>query len=415
MSGRPAHVSGDGARAESLRVMLFTDTLADVNGVSRFIVNMGDAAAAAGRSLVLATSTRLRAPERAHIRNFAPLFARAMPGYGELEVAAPPVRAMVRAARAFAPDVVHISTPGPVGAVGLLAARLLKRPVAGVYHTDFPAYIEHLFAEATYTGLSRAYMRWFYRRFALVFSRSEGYLASLEALGLPRARLARLTPGIALDAFGPERREQGFWRGIGAREESIKVLYVGRVSVEKNLPLLVRAWPLVRERARRAGRDVELIVVGDGPFRAEMERLLRAQDALFLGFRHGEELATIYASSDVFVFPSLTDTLGQVVIESQASGLPVLVSDQGGPREVVESGVTGSVLPGREVGAWVEALVRLVVDDALRTRMGRSALEHSRRYSIGATFEDFWSRHAAVAAGGVRGMEGSASAVWGAG
>lgn len=397
MSGRPARVNGDGLRADSLRIMLFTDTLADVNGVSRFIVNMGDAAAAAGRALVLATSTRLRAPERAHIWNFAPLFARAMPGYGELEVAAPPVRAMLRAAREFAPDVVHISTPGPVGAVGLLAARILKRPVAGVYHTDFPAYVEHLFAEATYTSLSRAYMQWFYRRFALVFSRSEEYMASLESLGMNRARLARLTPGIALDAFGPDRRDPGYWRGVGVREESTKALYVGRVSVEKNLPLLVQAWPRLRERARAAGRDVELIVVGDGPYRAEMERLLRAQGALFLGFRHGEELATIYASADLFVFPSLTDTLGQVVIESQASGLPVLVSDQGGPREVVVHGATGFVLPGEDAAAWTDALARLLMDDALRTQMGRRALEHSRRYSIGATFEDFWARHAVVA------------------
>src|SRR5690606_6677947 len=119
-----------------------------------------------------------------------------------------------------------------------------------------------------------------------------------------------------------------------------------RVSVEKNLPLLARAWPRARRLAAARGIEAELIVVGDGPHREEMAAALCGERAHFLGFRRGMELSRLYASSDLFIFPSVTDTLGQVVLEAQASGLSALVSDRGGPREVVADGVSGLVIPG---------------------------------------------------------------------
>lgn len=380
-----------------LRVCLFTDTLGDVNGVSRFIKNVAARAVATGRDLQVLTSTRFAVPLQPNIHNFVPRAARPMPGYQQLEVVLPPSLAMWRAVKQMRPDVIHISTPGPVGVVGNIAARLLGVPRVGVYHTDFPAYVEHLFADDAFTWVTRRSMRAFYAGFARVFARSEDYARPLEMIGVPRPRLSTLRAGIDLDAFGPQFRDEGIWSRCGVAADEVKVLYVGRVSVEKNLPMLTQVWERACARlAARSAARARLIIVGDGPYRAQMEREL--PEAVFLGFRHGAELAALYASADVFVFPSLTDTLGQVVMESQASGLPVLVSDQGGPKEVVGHERTGFVMPASDVDAWAVAIERLVCDRDARRAMGAAAHAAMQEYSIAASFEQYWRVHEECAA-----------------
>jgi glycosyltransferase involved in cell wall biosynthesis len=386
---------GKGGRI--VRVALFTDTLGDVNGVSRFIRDAAQRALEAGRDLRVYTSTRFPVPERPNLLNVPPVAAGRMPRYENLEVVIPPVRGLSRLVEAQGPDVVHVSTPGPVGLVGRRWALRRGVPLLGVYHTDFPAYVERLFEDATLTWVSSAYMRWFYGPFRAVFTRSRGYAGALAGLGIPRDRVVELEPGIDTAAFHPRHRDAGVWarRGWG-RPGSVKVLSVGRVSVEKNLPMLADAWRGARPRLRAAGIDAELIVVGDGPYRERMERELGGMDARFLGFRHGAELSALYASSDLFVFPSATDTLGQVVMEAQASGLPVLVSDRGGPKEVMRDGTTGLVLPV-SAGRWSEAVHDLVLDPARRGRMGRAAHEWMRPRSFAASFDQFWREHGEAA------------------
>ncbi len=385
-----------------MRVCLFTDTLGDVNGVCRFIQNVAEQARLTGRELHVLTSTRFRVPLHENLHNLPPLAATRMPRYENLELALPPARRLLRLARSLRPDVIHVSTPGPVGLLGLLAARRARIPVLGVYHTDFPGYLSHLFDEPAIPWAAAWYMKRFYSRFRAIFTRSDDYVESLVRMGIPRDRLVRLRPGIDIGAFHPRFREESVWRAISAPPPPgaapvVRVLYVGRVSVEKNLPLLVTVWKAARPRLGAAGVNPELIVVGDGPYRAAMQRALRDDDARFLGFRHGEELSRLYASSDLFVFPSTTDTLGQVVMESQASGLPVIVSDQGGPKEVVADGLTGFVLPALDTEAWVDRLVLLARDADRRSRMGAAAHAAMQAYSIRASFEHFWEVHARAA------------------
>lgn len=395
MVGRPA--------SQSTRVALFTDTLGDVNGVSRFIRNVAACASATGRTLTVFTSTRFETPIAPNIRNVAPLFAARMPGYAQLEWALPPAATLLREARAFRPDVIHVSTPGPVGCVGWLAARLMRVPLAGVYHTDFPAYIDHLFRDPSYTAATAWFMRRFYRPFSCLFTRSEEYTQSLVGLGVARDRVVRLRAGIDTDAFHVRHRCPDVWDGLrdvdgqSMTSRSLKALYIGRVSVEKNLPMLARVWQRVSDRWNGA-RALELVVVGDGPYRREMQAALagRRAPARFLGFRHGEELASIYASADLFVFPSLTDTLGQVVMEAQSSGLPVIVSNVGGPKEVVEEGRTGFVVNANDESAWAERILALASDEEARVRLGRAAHEHMRAQSIEQSFEHYWAEHERV-------------------
>jgi glycosyltransferase involved in cell wall biosynthesis len=375
-----------------VRVLLFTDTLADVNGVSRFIRNAAAQALSAGRDLTVFTSTNFDCPVAPNIRNFKPLAATSMPGYPNLELVLPPFLKMLRAARELRPDVIHISTPGPVGCVGRLAARSLSVPILGVYHTDFPAYIERLFDNELFTTISRGAMSLFYRRFATIFTRSQDYADSVARLGIPRERIVPLRPGIMTEQFHPRVRDASIWPGYGCEADALRFLYVGRVSVEKNLPLLVKVWKVVDAGLRARNIAAELVIVGDGPYRAEMEEALAGARARFLGFRYAEELSRMYASADVFLFPSTTDTLGQVVMEAQASGLPVLVTDQGGPKEVVEHGRTGFILPA-DPAAWIDHILRLAADSALRAVMSAAAHAHMQPYSMAASFDHFWSVH----------------------
>ncbi len=378
-----------------MRISLFTDTLGDINGVSRFITNVAEQALATGRDLEVITSTKMEVPKLPNIHNFAPAFAMKMPKYDNLDAVLPPLVPMLRHLDRHQPDCIHISTPGPVGMVGFVAAKMLRIPVLGVYHTDFPAYIDHMFEDHALTTLCEGYMRFFYSPFSAVFTRSDDYIATLTSLGLPEGQTVSLMPGFDNEVFHVRNRDEGIWQKLGSKvnPSAVKVLYVGRVSVEKNLPLLTKVWKRASEKLRKTGHTAELVVVGDGPYRETMERELKDSGIHFLGFRHGDELTTLYASSDLFVFPSVTDTLGQVVMESQGSGLPVLVTDQGGPKEVVLDQETGFVLSADEIEPWVDRVVELVSDHSLRERMGKAAHESMQTYSIRHSFEHFWDVH----------------------
>jgi glycosyltransferase involved in cell wall biosynthesis len=390
--------------AERTRVVLFTDTLGDVNGVSRFIRTIAEVALREGVDLHVITSTRFECPLAPNVHNIRPRYARPMPGYSTLDVVWPDTRAMMALAERLQPTVVHVSTPGSVGSVGRKFAIKRGLPLVGTYHTDFPAYVEHLFDDAVLTWMTRKAMRRFYAPFAAVFTRSVEYERSLREIGIDAERVRRLIPGIDLAAFDASLRDEhgDVWASMpGARRTSRKVLYVGRLSVEKNLPWLVEVWKRTRVQLVQAGVDAQLIIVGDGPYRVRMEAALSGEDAVFAGFRHGRELAAIYASSDVFVFPSMTDTLGQVVMEAQCSGLPVIVTDRGGPKEVVDEGVTGWVLPvnlgDRPFEKWSDAILWLLRDDMTRRAMSAAGRTKVTTMSIERSFQDFWNVHERVA------------------
>lgn len=326
-----------------------------------------------------------------------------MPGYPELDLVWPNRSSLWAAADRARPDVVHVSTPGPVGSCGRVWALRRGVPLVGTYHTDFPAYVDHLFDDRLLTWVCTLAMRGFYQPFARVFTRSREYVPALERLGVESGRIERLAPGIDVGAFGRRNRDAAgsIWGRVpGVRCESVKAIYVGRVSVEKNLKWLSGVWPAVWRSCAARGFNAQLVVVGDGPHRPDMERQLRGRGAAFAGVRHGAELAAMYASSDVFVFPSTTDTLGQVVMEAQASGLPAVVSDRGGPAEMVEDGVTGLVLPVEPAGVaharWVEALTGLLTDPARSRRMGEAASAKIAPMSIERSFEHFWDVHERV-------------------
>lgn len=376
-----------------IRVKLFTDTLGDVNGVTRFIRTMAEKSREHGHDFEVLTSTNMPMPVGENLRNFAPLFASKMPKYENLEMVLPPVLEMLRHIDREQPDVIHISTPGPVGLVGLIAAKMVRVPIVGVYHTDFPAYVDRLFEDHILTEVATGAMRRFYRRFATVLTRSKDYVPIVSELGVPKNRVSALKAGCDTALFNPARRDDTVWNEFGLPGDSVKAVFCGRVSVEKNLPVLVRVWQRAHERLERMGIDARLVVVGDGPYRKDMAKQLRRHGGVFTGFRHGTQLSAMYASADLFCFPSETDTLGQAVMEAQSSGLPAIVSTLGGPKEVVEHGLTGFAIDAEDQQAWEDAIVDMLSDPARRREMGAAGVERMQHFSVDAMFHDFWRTH----------------------
>jgi glycosyltransferase involved in cell wall biosynthesis len=389
ITGRPVR-----ADAGSMRVGLFTDTLDEVNGVARFLRDMGARAAGAGRQLVIHTCTHNPSVQTPGRKNFVPLLSRPMPYYPELRLNLPPVLEVLEWADRQQFDAVHVSTPGPMGLCGWLAAKMLRVPLLGTYHTDFPAYVDHLTRDHRVTNGAVTYMKWLYGQMRGVFARSNAYRFSLRDLGVADEKTATLPAGVDTAKFHPGRRDDTVWKRLGVREP-LRLLYCGRVSVEKNLPMLAEAFA----RLCAARSDVALVVAGDGPYLPEMRTRLAASPAYFVGYQQDESLAPLYASADLFVFPSRTDTLGQAVMEAPVSGLPALVSNEGGPKEVVADGASGLVLPGNDVGRWVQAMHELLGDAPRRQRMARAAAQRAERFSLSRTFDTFWSAHAAAIAG----------------
>ena len=389
ITGRPVRPDG-----QAIRVGVFTDTLDEVNGVARFLRDMGGRATRAGRQLTVHTCTDSPVIDEPYRRNFAPLLSRPMPYYPELKLNLPPVLEVLEWADRQQFDAIHVSTPGPMGLCGWMAAKMLRVPMLATYHTDFPAYVDHLARDHRVTNGAITYMKWLYAQAHSVFARSNAYRFSLRDLGVADGRMATLPAGADTDKFNPSRRDHGLWTRLGVREP-LRLLYCGRVSVEKNLPLLAEFFANVAATRR----DICLIVAGDGPYVAEMKSRLAGRPAYFLGYQDDRRLPALYASADLFVFPSRTDTLGQAVMEAQVSGLPALVSHEGGPKEVVADGSTGLVLPGTDAARWAAAACELLDDEPRRRSMSRAAAARAERFSLARTFDAFWSAHTAAVAG----------------
>jgi glycosyltransferase involved in cell wall biosynthesis/predicted metal-dependent phosphoesterase TrpH len=389
ITGRPVR-----ADPAAMYVGLFTDTLDEVNGVARFVRDMAARAAASGKRLTVHTCSDNPTVEVPGRRNFTPLLSRPLPFYSELRLNLPPLLEVLEWADRQQFDAIHVSTPGPMGLCGWLAAKMLRVPLLGTYHTDFPAYVDHLSRDHRITNGAVTYMKWLYGQMQSVFARSNAYRFSLRDLGVPDGITSTLPAGVDAEKFSPTRRDPGLWEQLGVTEP-LRLLYCGRVSVEKNLPLLADAFA----RLCAGRRDAALVVAGDGPYLSELRAKLAGLPAYFLGYQDDRRLPGLYASSDLLVFPSRTDTLGQVVMEAQASGLPAIVSPEGGPKECVAEGLTGQVLPGTDAGRWAAAIDDLLNDAPGRQRMGRAAAQRAERFSLSRTFEAFWTAHATAVAG----------------
>jgi glycosyltransferase involved in cell wall biosynthesis len=316
--------------------------------------------------------------------NFKPLGFFALPEYETQQLAFPPfLEVLEHIERSNAYEVI-ISTPGPLGLAGLLAARLLGLRTSGIYHTDFPQYVRCLTKDEMLEQATWRYMQWFYGGMDTIYVPSECYRRQLTDNGFDPAKLRVLPRGVDLEQFTPAKRDPAFWGRFGLNG-NLKLLYVGRISREKNLQMLVEAFRFVRTSTP----NVDLVIVGDGPEREALEAQSIGGNIAFTGFLHGDDLARAYASADLFVFPSATDTFGNVVLEAHASGLPAIVSTQGGPAEIVTRNGSGLAVDVRTPAPMCAAIRELVWDAPRRHEMGERALQTAQQQRWEQVVEQF--------------------------
>jgi glycosyltransferase involved in cell wall biosynthesis len=341
----------DGSRP---RVALVADGIAGMHGVSHTVQQVRERGVPGFEVDVLGTDAEVD-------RRLASVADVEIPTYEGLRVGVPSVPAVVEALAAGRYDAVHLCAPGPAGITAALCARMLGLPVAGSYHTELSAYAGLRTGDAGVAMAVDAAVATFYGQCSVVLSPSAAADRRLAELGIPDARVQRWGRGVDAARFDPGKRDP---RRFGAREGRVIALYAGRLAREKGVDLLAEAVLAARARDPR----LYLVVAGCGPEEAALRARLGGS-ATFLGRLEDEELATAYASADLFAFCSRTDTFGQVVQEAQASGLPVVAVAAGGPAELVSDGRTGLLCPPR-AGAVADALCALAARPDLRRRLG---------------------------------------------
>jgi glycosyltransferase involved in cell wall biosynthesis/predicted metal-dependent phosphoesterase TrpH len=287
-------------------------------------------------------------------------------------------------------DLVHVTAPGPAGVAAALLSRISSTPLLASYHTELADYAGLRSGEAGLESIARAALGAFYTAPSLVLSPSPAADGSLLRLGAERGRIARWERGVDVDRFSPAKADRTAFPG------AVKVLYAGRLTREKGVDLLAESFV----RAHRLEPRLHLLLAGGGPEEAELRERL-GERATFLGWLEGEELARAYASADLFLFCSRTDTYGQVVLEAAASGLPVIAVAEGGPAALVENRATGLLCPP-DPDRLAGAVLQLAAAPALRRRMGGGG--------IGAARQRSWELAMAQLAAGYRRALGEASA-----
>lgn len=342
------------APVRSMRVAFVTETYPpEVNGVALTMARIVNGIAARNHEIQLVRPRQHSENTDQLTDRFHEVFTRGLPipRYPDLRMGLPSKRALVRLWSHKRPDVVHIATEGPLGWSALQAARLLQLPVCSDFRTNFHAYSKH-YGIGWLQRPIMGYLRKFHNRTQATMVPTEALRQELSTSGF--LRLSVVSRGVDVGLFNPKRRNEALRNQWGASKDDFVALYVGRLAPEKNLDVLVASFSSIKA-SRPSAR---FVVVGDGPARAELQQ--RMPYAVFAGQRRGEDLAAHYASADLFIFPSLTETFGNVTVEAMASGLPVLAFDHAAASELITSGENGLLIRFGNGAAFVDTAASLV-------------------------------------------------------
>ena len=344
-----------------LRVAVVTETYPpEVNGVAATIARVVDGLHARGHELQLVRPRQGHRDGGDDEERLLHVLMRGLPipRYPQLKMGLPCTRALLSLWAAHRPDVVHVVTEGPLGWSALQAATRLKLPVVSDFRTNFHAYSRH-YGLACLRNPIMAYLRAFHNRTACTMVPTEGLRSELAARGFKRLKV--VSRGVDTRLFDPSRRSNALREKWGASHRTPVLLYVGRLAAEKNLDLLLTAF----EALSVASADARLVLVGEGPDRAELAQ--RCPGAVFAGVRRGVDLAAHYASADIFLFPSITETFGNVVPEAMASGLAVVGFDYAAAGQLIRHGENGLLVRLEDRESFCD-MARGIVDELPRAR-----------------------------------------------
>jgi glycosyltransferase involved in cell wall biosynthesis len=369
--------------ASSLHIVLITETFApEINGVASTLEHLCEGLRSRGHRVDVVRPRQAQDGGRALQDELMLCRGWPIPGYPGLQWGESSMRRLLRRWRLHRPDVVYIATQGPLGLSALRTARRLSIEVVSGFHTNFQQYAMQ-YGLGLLARLVTHYLRWFHNRTRMTLVPSASQRIELQRRGFERLHL--LARGVDSQLFHPARRSAPLRRSWGLAEGDLGVLYVGRLATEKNLGLLARTFSHLQ--AQHPQRVIKLIVVGDGAKRGELEQ--QVPEGIFCGALRGERLAEHYASADMFVFPSLTETFGNVVLEAQAAGLAVVAYDEAAAAQHIRHGHSGALaMPGDEA-AFLEAASWLLDDQEHLRRVRLNARQHASRQGWEAIVEQF--------------------------
>jgi phosphatidylinositol alpha 1,6-mannosyltransferase len=371
-----------------LRLALFTDTYhPQVNGVARTLTRLCEAVRARGGQVRVFTTADTQAQPHPDTVRFP---SRAFWAYPELQLAWPSSTAVMAALRDFNPTLVHAATEFGVGLAGRRAALQLGVPFVSSYHTSFTAYAGH-YGLGLLAKPGWAYLRWFHNGGRRTYCPTQSIVHEVTSQGFTGCTV--WSRGVDSARFSPAYRSEAFRQRLGADTDTLVVSYVGRLAAEKGIDVAISAMHQV---ADAHSGDMRCLFVGDGPYEPTA-RNAAPRGSTFTGKLEGTALSEAYASSDVLIFPSTTDTFGNVMLEAMASGVPVLAADVGPSREVVPPDTGWLAAPGR-ADAFASVLRDAVQNrhDVVRrgARAREVALERSWNAIWDALFSDYLALHA---------------------
>ncbi len=374
---------------EPVRVALVADAVGGMHGVTHTLDEIRERGVAGFEVDVIGTDMNVD-------RRLSAVAEVDIPFYAGLKIGVPSPLAVVEALSEGRYGLIHVCAPGPAGAAAALTARVMELPLVGSYHTELAAYAGLRSGERALELGVQAALGAFYQACDVVLSPSGASDERLVELGVDAARLGRWDRGVDVERFDPARRETGRFG------ERVTVLYSGRLTLEKGADLLVESFLA----ARRADPRLHLLLAGGGPEQGRLREQL-GDAATFLGWLEGDDLAVTYASADLMLFCSQTDTFGQVLLEAQASGLPIVAVGVGGPAELIDSGRSGVLCPpdAEALGAVVARLAGAPEERAELARGGLASVRDRTWEAALGRLADGWRRALAergAAAGVVR-------------
>ncbi|MCM3650846.1 glycosyltransferase family 4 protein [Metabacillus litoralis] len=357
-----------------MRIAIFTDTFApDVNGVARTLKRFTDYLDANGYEFrVFAPESTNESLFSSHIHRFAslPFFL-----YPECRLALPNMLHVKAELQRFKPDLIHVATPFNIGLCGLHYAKKLNIPIVGSYHTDFDQYLEYYDLQF-FSKFLWKYMHWFHKPLRKIFVPSNETMEQLKRKGFQNLRI--WGRGVDCNLFHPNYSKQEVREQFQIKEKYI-LSYVGRLAPEKDIETLLSLSLQLPEKIKN---QVHWLIVGDGPSKEEMSKKA-PENMTFAGYLNGENLAKVYTSSDIFVFPSPTETFGNVVLEALATGTPVIGANSGGVKNIIQQEVTGYLCEPQNIEQFKHALIHLLENNNLRTNMS----EEARTYALSQTWD----------------------------
>jgi glycosyltransferase involved in cell wall biosynthesis len=364
-------------------VALFTDTfLPDVNGVARTLGRWVEYLESQGVTCrVFAPQSDNGAGSDYNSSMVERFYSIPFLLYPECKLAIPNPLSIKKTLQEFKPDIIHCATPFNLGLFGLHYAKKHKIPFVASYHTHFDQYLQYYKIQWV-EGMLWRYLGWFHQTCRRIYVPSKSTLHYLEERGFQNLEV--WSRGVDVSRFHPEVDRQAVLQAAGADPAKQTLLYVGRLAPEKSVDVLLEAYENLPERWKG---KTELILIGDGPLYKELSETYREQeDIRFLGFKEGKELCDMFAAADMFVFPSATETFGNVVLEAMASGTAVIGANAGGVSDTVSHMKTGWLCPVGDAVAFTQAMTALLDDQALRQKLSRSGRQYSEQQSWESIF-----------------------------